>query len=138
MTDRGELRRTALYDCHVEAGARLVGFAGWEMPVQYSGLMAEHQAVRSAAGLFDVSHMGEVRVSGAGAEAYLQFLTPNNVAKLRVGRAHYSALLTEAGTYLDDLLIYRLADDDFLVVVNAANADSDFCRALFSLIRRPE
>ncbi|MDY7095850.1 MAG: glycine cleavage system aminomethyltransferase GcvT [Acidobacteriota bacterium] len=126
MTNRGELRRTALYDCHLEAGARMVGFAGWEMPVQYAGLMAEHEAVRTAAGLFDVSHMGEVRIQGPDAEAFLQYLTPNNVAKLKVGRAHYSALLTEEGTYIDDLLIYRLADDDFLVVVNAANVDGDF------------
>jgi aminomethyltransferase len=126
MTDRGDFRRTALYDCHLEAGARMVPFAGWEMPVQYSGLMAEHEAVRTAAGLFDVSHMGEVRVQGADAEAFLQYLTPNDVAKLKVGRAHYSALLTEEGTYIDDLLIYRLADDDFLVVVNAANVDGDF------------
>lgn len=126
MTERVELRRTPLYECHREAGARLVPFAGWEMPVQYSGLMDEHRAVRTAAGLFDVSHMGEVRVTGAGAEAFLQRLTPNDVSKLTPGRAHYSALLTEQGTYVDDLLIYRVAEDEFLVVVNAANVDGDF------------
>lgn len=126
MKQEEGLRRSPLFSCHQEAGARLVDFAGWEMPVQYAGLMAEHEAVRSAAGLFDVSHMGEFRVSGPDAEAFLQRMTPNNVAKLKVGRAHYSALLTQRGTYVDDLLIYRLADEEFLVVVNAANIDKDF------------
>ena len=104
----------------------MVDFAGWEMPVQYAGVIEEHRAVRTAAGLFDVSHMGEVRVSGAGAEAFLQRLTPNDVSKLVPGRAHYSGLLTDQGTYVDDLLIYRLAPEDFLVVVNASNAERDF------------
>ena len=119
------LRRTPLYECHRELGARMVGFAGWEMPVQYAGVIEEHRAVRGAAGLFDVSHMGEVRVRGAGAERFLQRLTPNDVAQLVPGRAHYSGLLTDLGTYVDDLLIYRLAADDFLVVVNASNAARD-------------
>src|SRR3954454_14338385 len=118
-------RRTPLYECHREAGARMVDFAGWEMPVQYAGVIDEHRAVRTAAGLFDVSHMGEVRVRGAGAEAFLQRLTPNDVARLVPGRAHYSGLLNERGTYLDDILIYKLAADDFLVVVNASNAARD-------------
>jgi aminomethyltransferase len=104
----------------------MVEFAGWEMPVQYSGVIEEHRAVRTAAGLFDVSHMGEILVRGAGAEALLDRLTPNDVRRLAPGRAHYSGLLTERGTYLDDLLIYRLADDEFLVVVNASNAGRDF------------
>jgi aminomethyltransferase len=121
-----DLKRTPLHACHVEAGARLVEFAGWEMPVQYAGVIDEHRAVRTAAGLFDVSHMGEVRVRGAGAESFLQRLTPNDVSKLSPGRAHYSGLLTDQGTYIDDLLIYRLAADDFLVVVNASNAPRDF------------
>ncbi len=118
-------RRTPLYDCHRAAGAKMVSFAGWDMPVRYSDVMAEHHAVRSAAGLFDVSHMGEIRVSGAGAEAFLQRLTPNNVNKLKPGRAHYSGLLNERGTYIDDVLVYRLADEDFMVVVNASNIDRD-------------
>jgi glycine cleavage system T protein (aminomethyltransferase) len=126
MTPSQNLKRTPLYDCHLEAGAKIVDFAGWEMPVQYAGVIEEHRAVRTAAGLFDVSHMGEVRVRGAGAEALLQRLTPNDVAKLVPGRAHYSGLLTELGTYVDDLLVYRLAADDFLVVVNASNAPGDF------------
>jgi len=118
--------RTPLYECHLEAGGRMVEFAGWEMPVQYSGVLEEHRAVRNAAGLFDVSHMGEVSVRGPGAEAFLQLLTPNDVSKLAPGRAHYSGLLSERGTYLDDLLVYRLDPQEFLVVVNAANAASDF------------
>jgi aminomethyltransferase len=126
MSESQDLKRTPLYECHREAGARLVDFAGWEMPVQYQGVIEEHRAVRTAAGMFDVSHMGEVRVRGAGAEAFLQSLTPNDVSKLVPGRAHYSGLLTERGTYIDDLLIYRLDADDFLVVVNASNAPRDF------------
>ncbi len=126
MTQSQSLKRTPLYDCHLEAGAKMVDFAGWEMPVQYAGVIEEHRAVRTAAGLFDVSHMGEVRVRGTGAEAFLQRLTPNDVAKLVPGRAHYSGLLTERGTYVDDLLVYRLAAEDFLVVVNASNAPGDF------------
>jgi aminomethyltransferase len=126
MLDAQNLKRTPLYDCHLEAGGKMVEFAGWEMPVQYAGVIEEHRAVRGAAGLFDVSHMGEIRVRGTGAEALLQRLTPNDVSKLAPGRAHYSGLLTERGTYVDDLLIYRLAADDFLVVVNASNAGGDF------------
>jgi aminomethyltransferase len=118
-------RRTPLHDCHVEAGARLVEFAGWRMPVQYSGVIDEHRAVRSAAGLFDVSHMGEIRVAGPRAEEALQRLTPNNIARLRSGRAHYSSLLTERGTFIDDLLVYRLSTEEFMLVVNAVNASRD-------------
>jgi aminomethyltransferase len=124
--EQAALKRTPLYECHREAGGKMVPFAGWEMPVQYAGVMEEHRAVRTAAGLFDVSHMGEVRVRGAGALALLQRLTPNDVAKLAPGRAHYSGFLTDRATYVDDLLIYRLGEDDFLVVVNASNADRDF------------
>ena len=120
------LKRTALIDCHREAGARLVEFAGWEMPVQYTGVVEEHRAVRTAAGLFDVSHMGEVRVTGSQAESFLHDLTPNDVTKLSQGQAHYSALLSEEGTYLDDMLVYRLGDEDFLLVVNASNESKDF------------
>src|SRR6202035_2293532 len=120
------LKRTPLYECHLEAGGRMVDFAGWEMPVQYAGVIEEHRAVRTAAGLFGVSHMGEIRLRGPRAEALLQRLTPNDVAKLAPGRAHYSGLLTERGTYVDDLLIYRLGGEDFLVVVNASNSDRDF------------
>src|SRR6185436_15161997 len=126
MATSESLKRTPLYECHREAGARLVEFAGWEMPVQYQGVIEEHRAVRTAAGMFDVSHMGEIRVKGPQAEALLQRLTPNDVAKLPPGRAHYSGLLTEHGTYVDDLLIYRLGAEELLVVVNASNAERDF------------
>lgn len=125
MSEETLVRRTPLYDAHLAAGGKLVEFAGWGMPVQYSGVLQEHRAVRATAGIFDVSHMGEFRVAGEGAEAFLQRMTPNDVAKLQPGRIHYSGLLTEEGTYVDDLLIYRLAPDEFLLVVNAANADKD-------------
>ncbi len=118
-------KRTPLYAKHVEAGAKIVEFAGWEMPVRYSSEIEEHRAVRTAAGLFDVSHMGEIRVRGEGALELLQGLTPNNVAKLKPGVAHYSALLTPQATYIDDLLIYQLAESDYLLVVNASNAPED-------------
>jgi len=126
MATSGSRKRTPLHECHVEAGARLVEFAGWDMPVQYQGVIEEHRAVRSAAGMFDVSHMGEIRVQGPQAEAFLQRLTPNDVSKLAPGRAHYSGLLTERGTYIDDLLIYRLGPEELLVVVNASNVDRDY------------
>jgi aminomethyltransferase len=126
MSEGQSLKRTPLYECHLEAGAKMVDFAGWEMPVQYTGVIEEHRAVRTAAGLFDVSHMGEVGVRGAGAEAFLQRLTPNDVSKLVPGRAHYSGLLTDRATYIDDILVYRLAAEDFMVVVNASNAPRDF------------
>ncbi len=117
--------RTPLYDRQAALGANFIEFAGWEMPVSYRGVSEEHRAVRTAAGLFDVSHMGELRLSGSTAEDTLQRLTPNDVSRLRPGRAHYSALLTEEGTFVDDLLVYRLAADRFLLVVNAANLASD-------------
>jgi aminomethyltransferase len=120
------IRRTPLYDRHVAAGGKLVEFAGWEMPVQYRGVIDEHRAVRTAAGLFDVSHMGQIRVAGPTAEAFVQRLTPNDVTKLAPGRAHYSALLSLEATFLDDLLVYRMAADEFILVVNASNAEFDF------------
>ena len=126
MSDKPPLLRSPLHDRHVAAGAKLVEFAGWEMPVQYGGVIGEHRAVRSAAGLFDVSHMGEFLVTGRGAESFIQRLTPNDASKLTPGRAHYSGLLTSEGTYVDDLLVYRLGDEEFLLVVNAANTAKDF------------
>ena len=119
------LRRTPLHGLHRELGGRLVPFAGWEMPVQFSGVVAEHLAVRQQAGLFDVSHMGELRVEGPGAVALLQQLTPNDVSRLRVGRAHYSALTTDSGGFLDDIVVYRRGETEFLVVTNAANTARD-------------
>lgn len=120
------LKRTPLYDEHVGLGARIVPFAGYEMPVQYSGVVAEHLAVRQTAGLFDVSHMGEFLVEGPDALKNLERLTPNDVASLAVGQAQYSALLTERGTFVDDVLVYRRGADRFLIVVNASNEAKDF------------
>jgi aminomethyltransferase len=109
----------------VAAGARLVPFAGFEMPIQYAGVLEEHRAVRTAAGLFDVSHMGELWLWGPGAEAFLQSLLPNDVSQLSVGRAHYNALLDESGGMLDDLLVYRVEDARYLLVVNASHLEQD-------------
>ena len=120
-----ELRRTPLYDAHVAAGARLVPFAGWEMPVQYAGVSAEHLAVRSACGVFDVSHMGEIETEGPGALDLLQRLLSNDVAKIEVGGAQYSVLCREDGGVLDDLFTYRLGDQRYLTVTNAANHERD-------------
>src|SRR6266536_2288956 len=104
-----ELRRTPLNAVHRESGAKMVAFGGWEMPVEYTGLIAEHLAVRKAAGLFDVSHMGEFEVSGPGALAFLQKVTANNVAELRDGQAQYSALPLANGAPVDDVIVYRCA-----------------------------
>jgi aminomethyltransferase len=120
------LKRTPLYESHVALGARLVDFAGWDMPVQYSGPMPEHLAVRTAAGLFDVSHMGEIELHGDKAMALIQKLTSNDVEKLEDNQVQYSALTNEAGGIIDDLLVYRLHSEHFLLVVNAANSDKDF------------
>src|SRR5262249_1160906 len=121
-----ELKRTPLYSLHRELGAKMVDFGGWEMPVQYEGILEEHRAVREQVGLFDVSHMGELEATGPDSFAALQRLTPNDVGRLADGRCHYSAFLTERGTFVDDLLVYRRAADSFLVVVNAANTPKDF------------
>lgn len=119
-------RKTPLHDRHVALGGRLVPFAGWAMPVEYSGITDEHLAVRTRAGLFDVSHMGEVEVAGRDALSAIQHLTSNDAGKLRVGQAQYSGLLTPEGTFVDDLLVYRLAPDHFLLVVNASNTATDY------------
>ena len=119
------LKRTPLYEAHVAAGAKLVPFAGFQMPVQYEGVRVEHLAVRSACGVFDVSHMGEVETSGPEAEALLQRLLSNDLSKLAVGGAQYSVLCREDGGILDDLFTYRLADDRYLTVTNAANHERD-------------
>jgi aminomethyltransferase len=119
------MRRTPLYDRHIAAGAKLVDFAGWEMPVQYQGVLPEHVAVREACGIFDVSHMGEIETSGPGALALLQRLLSNDVAKIAPGGAQYSVLCREDGGVLDDLFTYRLDSDRYLTVTNAANHESD-------------
>jgi len=124
------LKRTPLFDAHKALGGKIVSFGGWEMPVEYSGLSEEHRAVRERAGVFDVSHMGEIRVKGPGALAAVQSLTCNDAAALVDGQIQYSAFLTERGTFVDDLLTYRLSAEDFLIVVNAANTPKDVAWAL--------
>jgi aminomethyltransferase len=119
------LRRTPLFACHVAAGAKLVDFAGWEMPVQYQGVREEHMAVRGACGIFDVSHMGEIETSGPRALELLQRLLSNDVAKLAPGGAQYSVLCREDGGVLDDLFTYRLDPDRYLTITNAANHERD-------------
>ena len=119
------LKRTPLYEAHVEAGAKLVPFAGWEMPVEYDGIRAEHLRVRGACGVFDVSHMGEIETEGPQAAELLQRLLSNDVSKIQVGGAQYSCLCREDGGVLDDLFTYRLADERYLTVTNAANHDRD-------------
>jgi aminomethyltransferase len=119
-------KRTALFNVHKQMGARLIPFGGWEMPVEYSGIAKEHAAVRSTAGLFDVSHMGEFEVRGPGALQLIQHVTSNDASQIRDGQAQYSALPYDQGTIVDDLLIYRHNAEHFLLVVNAGNIDKDF------------
>jgi aminomethyltransferase len=119
------LRRTSLYERHRSAGARLVPFAGWEMPVEYAGIRAEHLAVRNHAGVFDVSHMGQIRTCGPQAQELLQRMLSNDLRRLPVGGAQYSVMCREDGGVLDDLFTYRLAEAEFLTVTNAANHEKD-------------
>ncbi len=126
MSDTAALQRTALYDTHVALGAKIVPFAGFEMPVQYpGGISVEHHAVRKSCGLFDVSHMGEFLVTGPEAVAFVNHVTTNDVSKLAVGQAHYSTFLNERGTIVDDCLVYRFADR-LMLVVNASNIAKDW------------
>jgi glycine cleavage system T protein (aminomethyltransferase) len=120
------LRRTPLYEHHVELGARMVPFAGWEMPVQYEGVIPEHVAVREDAGAFDVSHMGEIDVEGPRARELLDSLLSNDLARVEIGHAQYTLLTNERGGIVDDLIVYRLEPCRFLLIVNASNADIDF------------
>jgi aminomethyltransferase len=119
------LRRTPLYEQHRDLGAKIVPFAGWEMPVTYEGIREEHSAVRRHAGMFDVSHMGEVEVEGPGALDFLQLALSNDVAGIELGGAQYSCLCNEEGGVLDDLFVYRLGGDRYLIVTNAANHEAD-------------
>src|SRR5436305_12467100 len=120
------LKRTPLHDRHAAAGAKLVPFAGWEMPVQYEGIRAEHVAVRTHVGVFDVSHMGEIETSGPGAEAFLQRILSNDVSKIADHGAQYSVLCKEDAGVLDDLFTYRLDGGRFLTVTNASNHERDY------------
>jgi aminomethyltransferase len=120
------LKKTPLNAIERELGGKMVDFGGWDLPVQFSGILDEHKAVRERAGLFDVSHMGEIAVHGPDALAFLQKVTSNDVAKLEDGRIHYSGLLYPTAGFVDDILVYRNAEDDYLVVVNASNTDKDY------------
>ena len=120
------MNRTPLFDEHVRAGGKMVDFAGYEMPIQYpTGIVAEHRAVRQNAGLFDLSHMGEFFFTGAGAGPAIDRLVSSDIAGLAVGQARYGLLTNERGTIVDDVIVYRLADDEYLMVVNAANIEKD-------------
>ncbi len=125
MTGTDSLRHTPFHEAHVNAGAKMVSFAGWHLPVQFSGLIKEHLAVRTRAGLFDVSHMGQAAVRGPQSLDFLQRVTCNDVGRLSPGRVQYNALTKQEGTFVDDLLVYRLAEDGFLLVINAANTAKD-------------
>ena len=120
------LRKTPLNARHRASGARMVAFGGWDMPVEYSGITAEHLAVRERAGLFDVSHMGQIEIAGSKALDAVQRISCNDASKLHVGQAQYSGLLTPQGTFVDDLLVYRLGPQHFMLVVNASHIDRDF------------
>jgi aminomethyltransferase len=120
------LRKTPLNSRHRASGAKMVSFGGWDMPVEYSGIVQEHLAVRTRAGLFDVSHMGEIEIAGKDALAAVQRISSNDAAKLSVGQAQYSGLMTPGGAFVDDLLVYRLAPAHFLLVVNAGNIERDY------------
>ncbi len=122
------MKKTPLYDWHVSHGAKMVEFGGWMMPVSYSGVLSEHQAVRDACGLFDISHMGEIWISGKAAEGFLQGLTTNDVKRLGDGAAQYSLLLNESGFVLDDINVYRFSPERFMLCVNASYAPKDFQR----------
>jgi aminomethyltransferase len=119
------LRRTPLYERHAALGARLVPFAGWEMPVQYTSITDEHRAVRNSAGVFDVSHMGQLELAGDGARAYLQARLSNDLDRVGAGEAQYTLLTNDEGGIVDDLIAYRRGDNDYLLIVNASNVEAD-------------
>ncbi len=126
MTPAPELKTTPLLDVHSSLKAKLVDFGGWNMPVQYSSILEEHNAVRKAVGVFDVSHMGEIEVRGPEAAKLVDYVSTNNAAKLKIGQAHYSALLYEHGGFVDDILVHKISDTDFFLCVNASNQEKDF------------
>src|SRR4051794_34094981 len=119
-------KKTPLYDEHVRLGAKMIPFGDWIMPVQYSGIIDEHQAVRNNVGVFDISHMGQLVATGPGAGAWLNEMLTNNIDKLEVGTGQYTFLLNERGGIIDDLIVYRTAPETFLLVVNASRSDEDY------------
>jgi aminomethyltransferase len=126
MAVASPLRATPLNSLHRSLGAKLVDFGGWEMPVQYDGIIQEHHAVRQAVGLFDVSHMGEIEISGPEAGGLVDFVTTNHVGNLKIGQAQYSGLLYSHGGFVDDILVHRVAENDYFLCVNASNQEKDF------------
>lgn len=126
MTSSAALERTPLHSVHCASGAKMVDFGGWDMPVQYSSILEEHHSVRKAAGLFDVSHMGEIEIRGPQALQLVEFVSTNAAARLKTGQAHYSALLYDHGGFVDDILVHKVSDDHFFLCVNAANQAKDF------------
>lgn len=126
MSAATELKRTALFDTHSALKSRMVDFGGWSMPVQYSGILEEHTAVRTAVGLFDVSHMGEIDIRGPQALQLVDYVSTNNAAKLKIGQAHYSGLLYEHGGFVDDILVHKVSETHFFLCVNASNQEKDF------------
>jgi aminomethyltransferase len=125
-TPAATLKKTPLHARHLAHRARMTAFGGWDMPVEYSGIVDEHLAVRTRAGLFDVSHMGEIEVAGPEALDAVQHISSNDASRLKIGQIHYSGLLTPDGTFVDDMLVYRMADAHFLLVVNASNIEKDY------------
>ena len=119
-----DLRKTSLFDSHLALGAKTADFGGWDMPIEYSGVVAEHTAVRTAVGVFDVSHMGKVEVTGAGAVDFLNSVLANDLDRIPVGKAQYSMLCNESGGVIDDLIVYKWADDDVFIIPNASNAST--------------
>lgn len=126
MAPSPDLKRTPLNEVHRASGAKMVDFGGWDMPVQYSGILDEHRAVRNRVGLFDVSHMGEIEVHGPQASELVDYVTTNHAAKLKVGQAQYSGLLYETGGFVDDILVHKVNDHHFFLCVNASNQEKDF------------
>ncbi len=126
MSETTVLKRTPLFDVHVASKAKMVDFGGWNMPVQYSGIIEEHNAVRQAVGVFDVSHMGEIEIRGPQAAQLTDFVSTNNAATMSIGQAHYSGLLNEEGGFVDDILVHKVADDHIFLCVNASNQEKDF------------
>src|SRR5688572_29392164 len=121
-----DLRKTPLNSMHRRLGARMVDFGGWDMPVQYSGIIEEHAAVRTAVGVFDVSHMGEIEIRGPEALPLIDSVSCNNASKLKTGQAHYSGLLYEHGGFVDDILVHKVDDDHIFLCVNASNQEKDY------------